>query len=166
MVRNLGLIFKKVPNGFPVPGQDLTIEDLPIDLSSAAAPEGGLLLRTSAISYDPYQRGRMRDSSVKSYSPAYPLNEPITNSAVGVVVKSGSDKFQEGDTVVVIGACPVQEYAAVSKEIIARGPGAVRKLENPYGLDEKLFIGALGMPGLTAYSRYVGALFKPVHQWS
>ncbi len=28
----------------------------------------------------------------------------------------------------------------------------VRHLENPYQLDPKLFIGALGMPGLTAYS--------------
>lgn len=30
--------------------------------------------------------------------------------------------------------------------------GQVRKLENQYNLDPKLFIGALGMPGLTAYS--------------
>lgn len=27
-------------------------------------------------------------------------------------------------------------------------------LQNPYGLDERLFIGALGMPGLTAYSSF------------
>lgn len=29
-----------------------------------------------------------------------------------------------------------------------------RKLENPYNLDPRLFIGALGMPGLTAYSSF------------
>ena len=27
-------------------------------------------------------------------------------------------------------------------------------LKNPYNLDEKLFVGALGMPGLTAYSSF------------
>lgn len=30
----------------------------------------------------------------------------------------------------------------------------VRKLDNPYNLDPKLFVGALGMPGLTAYSSF------------
>jgi len=30
----------------------------------------------------------------------------------------------------------------------------VRKLENPYKLDPAMFIGALGMPGLTAYSSF------------
>jgi NADPH-dependent curcumin reductase CurA len=29
-----------------------------------------------------------------------------------------------------------------------------RVLNNPYNLDPKLFIGALGMPGLTAYSSF------------
>jgi len=30
----------------------------------------------------------------------------------------------------------------------------VRKLDNPLNLDPKLFVGALGMPGLTAYSSF------------
>jgi len=33
-----------------------------------------------------------------------------------------------------------------------RADSTVRKLDNPLGLDEKNFIGALGMPGLTAWS--------------
>ena len=42
----------------------------------------------------------MRDASVKSYSPAYELNKPVTNSATGVVVKSGAQNFKEGDSAV------------------------------------------------------------------
>lgn len=88
----------------------------------------------------------MRDASVKSYSPPFELDGPVTNHCVSKVVKSDVPSLTEGDLVVTFG--PIAEYAAVPAE----AAGQVRKLHNPYGLDPALFVGQLGMPGLTAWS--------------
>lgn len=48
-----------------------------------------------------------------------------------------------------IGALPFQEYVALKDNEVA----GLRQLKNPLGLqDLRVFLGALGMPGLTAYS--------------
>lgn len=143
---NRTFIFKKVPQGWPVPGQDITIENRPIDLD--AVPEGGLVVKNLVASFDPYQRGRMRAPEAKSYSPPFPLDGPISNSCVAKVLKSGSPNFAEGDLVVAF--APIAEYAQVEKELIAAG--RVTKIHNPHGLDLGMFVGQLGMPGLTAFS--------------
>ncbi|KAI0171710.1 NAD(P)-binding protein [Hypoxylon sp. FL1284] len=145
MAPNKTFIFKKVPTGFPVAGEHIAVEDRPVDLD-AEAPKGGVVLEILYASYDPYLRGRMRDESIKSYSPAFPLNGPITNSTVGRVLKSGSGDFAAGDLVVAFVA--IAEYAVVAD---AKAAG-VRKIANPHGLDLGMFLGPLGMPGLTAYS--------------
>ena len=96
-----------------------------------------------------YQRGRMRAPEATSYSPPFALGKPITNSAVSKVLKSNNSKFKEGD--IVTGTLPTEEYSSISGEVATN---MVRKLDNPYNLDAKLFVGALGMPGLTAYSSF------------
>ena len=146
MIQNKGLIFKQEPKGWPVAGQDLAIEDRGFDLD-AQPPEDGLTTQNFYVSFDPYQRGRMRSPKVKSYAPPFELDKPITNSAVAKVLKSANSKFKEGDTVV--GMFPTEEYSVIPGTI---ANNMTRKLENPYNLDPKLFLGALGMPGLTAYS--------------
>lgn len=143
---NKTFIFKKVPQGFPVPGQDLVVENRPIDLD--AVPQGGLVLENLVASFDPYMRGRMRDSSIKSYSPAFDLDGPISNTSVGKVLKSDSPDFKEGDLVSAF--VPIAQYAHVPKELI--DGKRVWKLHNPHNFDPALFVGQLGMPGLTAYS--------------
>ncbi|TIA30448.1 NAD(P)-binding protein [Aureobasidium pullulans] len=147
MVQNKALIFKKVPQGYPVPGEHLTIESTEFDVDQAP-PQGGITTKNHYISFDPYQRGRMRDASVKSYSPPFALGKPITNSGISTVLKSDNDKFKAGDVIVMMQ--DTAEYSAISKDQV----DAARKLENPYNLDPKLFVGALGMPGLTAYSSF------------
>lgn len=143
---NKTFVFKKVPKGFPVPGQDLVIEDRPIDLD--AVPEGGLVLQNFVTSFDPYMRGRMRDASVKSYSPAYELGGPVNSSCIAKVLKSDSPDFKEGDLVSAF--VDIAEYAYASKEVIAGK--RVFKIHNPHNFDLAIFVGQLGMPGLTAYS--------------
>lgn len=143
---NKTFVFKQPPKGFPVPGQDLVTEDRPIDLD--AVPHGGLVVKVLVASYDPYLRGRMRDASIKSYSLAFEPNTPVVNDVVAKVVKSDAPGFQEGDLVMAFAA--IAEYACVPKEIIAAG--RVRKINNPANLEPGLFIGQLGMPGLTAWS--------------
>jgi len=149
MVQNKGLIFKKVPSGWPVAGQDLVVEAREIDLDQDAPPNG-LITKNYYVSYDPYQRGRMRAPETKSYSPPFELGKPITNRAVVKVIKSGTDRFKPGDVVVATDSMGTEEYS-----IFPEGPTSrAFKLENPYNLDPRIFIGALGMPGLTAWSSF------------
>ena len=91
----------------------------------------------------------MRGPDVKSYAPPFELNKPITNSAIVKVLKSATPKFQPGN-ILVARQAPTSEYAVFSKAMLQ----GAEVLQNSYGLDEKLFLGALGMPGLTAYSSY------------
>ena len=91
----------------------------------------------------------MRAPEATSYSPPFALGKPITNSAVSKVLKSNNSKFKEGD--IVTGTLPTEEYSSISGEVATN---TIRKLDNPYNLDPKLFVGALGMPGLTAYSSF------------
>lgn len=151
MVHNKGLVFKKIPEGWPKAGEHLTIEDRPIDLESTAPPQNGLLTENFYVSFDPYQRGRMRPVEVESYSPPYELGKPITNGAVCKVLKSGTSKYKEGDVIFVNGACPTEEYSLLPAEVVDK---AVSKIDNKYGIDLKMFVGPLGMPGLTAYSSF------------
>ncbi|KAF2206100.1 NADP-dependent leukotriene B4 12-hydroxydehydrogenase [Delitschia confertaspora ATCC 74209] len=150
MVQNKGVIFRNIPNGWPVKGKDLTIEDRPLDLDNTNPPEGGIIVKNYYVSFDPYQRGRMRPANVKSYSPPFELNKPITNRAISKVVKSDTSKFQPGDVITTQGLTPIEEYSVLDKDFVK----SAYKLENPYNLDPKVFLGALGMPGLTAWSSF------------
>lgn len=154
MVQNKGVIFKQVPKGLPVPGQDLVVETREFDLEQAP-PSGGITTKNFYASFDPYQRGRMRPVEVKSYSPAYPIGQPINNSTVAKVLKSDNPKLKAGD--LVTGMISTEEYSAIPKDYAE----TLRKIENPYNLDLKVFLGALGMPGLTAYSSFYD-IGKPV----
>ncbi|KAI5864136.1 NAD(P)-binding protein [Durotheca rogersii] len=154
MTSNKTLIFKKPPTGFPVAGEHIAVEDRPLDLD-APAPAGGLVLELLYASFDPYLRGRMRDARAdKSYSSPFAPGDPIVNSAVARVRQSGAAGFAAGDLVTAF--VPIAEYAVVGDAAAAR----VRRVENPHGLDLGLFLGPLGMPGLTAYAslREFGAL--------
>lgn len=147
MVQNKGLIFKKVPSGWPVAGQDLVIESSDFDLDQAP-PSKGLTIKNFYQSFDPYQRGRMRAPEKESYSPPFELGKPITTRSVSKVIKSDRPEFKTGDIIIGSDSVGTEEYTALPE-----GPASrAFKLENPYNLDPRIFIGALGMPGLTAWS--------------
>ncbi|KAJ5088660.1 NADP-dependent oxidoreductase RED1 [Penicillium angulare] len=145
---NKGLFFSQVPEAstYPKPGQHLTIESVGYE-ADAPAPEDGVVIQSLYSSYDPYMRGRMREANVKSYSPAFPLGKALENNTIAKVLRSNNSNFKEGD--VVIGFLPLQQYTTLDKQNLVR----IRKLENPLGLEDiRVFLGPLGMPGLTAYS--------------
>ncbi len=148
MVQNKGVIFKAVPKGWPVPGEHLALETREFD-PDAAPPKGGITTKNYSLSFDPYQRGRMRAPEIESYSPPFEIGKPITNSGVAKVLKSDNDKLKEGD--LVVGMMPTEEYSRIEAAV---ANNYFRKLDNPYHLDPKLYIGALGVPGLTAYSSF------------
>ncbi|EJT82272.1 hypothetical protein GGTG_02246 [Gaeumannomyces tritici R3-111a-1] len=142
---NKTLIFKKVPDGFPKPG-DIVVEDRPIDLSDC--PDGGVVAQVLSVSLDPYLRGRMRAPEAKSYFPPFALDGPVENAAVCRVVTSRSDRLAEGD-LVRVSMCAVAQYAALPA---ARLEGPRVKLDPSLGIDPAHYLGALGMPGLTAFA--------------
>lgn len=92
----------------------------------------------------------MRRPEIKSYSQPFTLGKPITNRGISKVIKSDTPNFKTGDIVVSAQDTGFEEYTVVTDEGIEK----LRKLENPYNLDIKIFIGALGMPGLTAWSSF------------
>lgn len=149
MVQQKSLIFTKIPTGVPVVGEHLRVETRDIDLD-ASLPENSILIKHLYASFDPYQRGRMRAPETKSYSPPFNVGEPMTAHGVAKVLKSTNANYKEGE--LVVGLMPIQEYSMLVEPYI-KGYG-IKKLENPLGLDLKVFIGALGMPGLTAYSSF------------
>lgn len=143
---NKALIFKKIPQGYPVPGEHLTIEPVSYD-ANAPAPENGVTLQSLYTSFDPYMRGRMRPVEVKSYAPAFELGKPVNSRSIAKVLRSNNPNYKEGD--IVIGSLPIQAYIALSGDEINN----IRALNNPLGIEDiRVFLGALGMPGLTAYS--------------
>jgi len=92
--------------------------------------------------------------NVSSYVSGFIVNEPLYNNAISTVYKSDSPRFKPGD--IVIGYSNFQEYVTVTKDIAEKEEpnGGLSILENPLGLNPELFLGALGMSGLTAYSSF------------
>jgi NADPH-dependent curcumin reductase CurA len=89
-----------------------------------------------------------------SYATGFILGDPITNNAISTVVKSDNPRFKAGD--IVIGDSAFSQYVVVPK---ARADeeetsSGFSLLSNPLNLDPKVFLGALGMPGRTAYSSF------------
>lgn len=143
---NKALIFKAIPQGYPVPGEHLAIEQAAYD-ANVETPADGVVLQSLYASFDPYMRGRMRPVEVESYAPAFQINKPIESDSICKVLRSNSANYKEGE--LVIGHVAIQEVVALDAPNLAR----IHKLENPLGIEDiRVFLGALGMPGLTAYS--------------
>ena len=148
MVQNKSLVLARYPVGLPIPGEDLVITSSDFDLNTPPT-EGGLVLKTHYVSFDPFQRELMHPAS------GYALNEPLSNNDISTVMSSNNPRFKAGD--VVIATVAFAEYQAIERaradqEQLAGGGGGVSLLKTPAGLDPKLFLGALGMSGLIAYS--------------
>lgn len=152
--RNLGLIYKAVPDGVPVPGTHLAVEDHPIDLETQL-PENAILVQSLYASLDPYMRQMLVDpeSSVIDYAAGFKFNEPLAGLAIAKVLKSNTDSFQPED--IVMGAFQFSQYSVVSLEgnETADSLNKINKINNPFNLNDlSLFLGPLGMTGLTAFS--------------
>lgn len=145
MPENRALVFKSVPSGVPVAGEHFAVEPQDYD-SEVSCPTGGIILKLLFSSIDPYQRGRMRQPDVKYYSPPLRPGDVFTSRGIASVVRSDHASYHPGD--VVVGMFPIQEFAILEGSQLA----AIRLLDNPLGIEDiREFLGALGVPGLTAY---------------
>lgn len=123
------------PTGLPTP-DDFALREVPLP----ALQEGELLVTNQWLSVDPYMRGRM--SEAKSYVPPFPLNGPLDGGAIGVVEASRHPDFAVGDR--------VSSMQGWRDRFIANGAQLTRLPDTR--LPPQLFLGALGMPGMTAWA--------------
>jgi len=135
-IENTRIVLASRPQGMPGP------ENFRIEKESIAKlEEGQVLIKVLYLSLDPYVRGRM--NAEKSYVDPLSIGEIITGESAGVVVKSKSLRFREGDYV----CCPSGWQSwFVGHE----------KSQSIYPLDPSrvplsTYLGVCGMPGRTAY---------------
>ncbi|MFO6453070.1 MULTISPECIES: zinc-binding dehydrogenase [unclassified Aeromicrobium] len=130
------------PDGPPVPEDfQITIEPVP------EVGPGQVLIENVGMSVDPLMRMRMGERTGAAHVPPFVLGEPLDGSAVGRVVVSRSPGFAPGDVVLNSGAW--QEMV-----LCDAGDGGwfdPLRVDAPDGLDLQLFLGVLGVSGLTAY---------------
>ncbi|KAF9464072.1 hypothetical protein BDZ94DRAFT_1257474 [Collybia nuda] len=88
-------------------------------------------------------RGRMRSPEVKSYSPPYFVGEPTSGYGVGVVVRSEHEGVKVGDHI--YGGLTHEEYS------VRKGLEGLRIIKKEQNLPWSVYVGAAGMPGMTAY---------------
>ena len=130
---------KARPSGLPTrDGWDFTTEPV------SQPADGGVLVKTLAISLDPAMRGWMNEG--KSYIAPVALGEVMRAGGVGEVVASQNAAFAVGDTV----GCTtgVQQYCLVAADDIRRQ--GLFKIDPRLGTPHQ-WLNVLGMPGMTAY---------------
>jgi len=101
---------------------------------------GQVRLRPRWFSVDPYMRGRMND--VPSYIPPFRVGEPITSEAIAEVIESTTEGLSTGDL--------VRAHLAWQEESVLDARFATKISSDP-GMSPTYYLGAMGMPGLTAY---------------
>lgn len=133
-MKNTRVLLRSRPVGLPKP------EDWKIDSVEQDQPgEGEFLAEVLYISLDPAMRGWINEG--KSYVEPVGLGEVMRAGGVARVIESRHPKFEVGDHVVGMGGA--QKYW------ILDGRG-VKKVD-PDLAPLPRYLGALGMPGMTAY---------------
>jgi NADPH-dependent curcumin reductase CurA len=113
-----------------------------VEHDTPALKSGQVLVKHHYLSLDPYMRGRMSDA--KSYATPQPLGEVMLGGTVGEVVESHHPNFAVGDKVVGFGGW--QQYSVVDADQV----GVLRRVDDTH-IPLSYFLGAVGMPGVTAW---------------
>ena len=110
-----------------------------VDASVPQTGDGEVLLRSIYISVDPYLRGRMREG--KSYVAPFEVGDVISSAIIGEVIESRAPAFQKGD--IVTGFFGWRLYNVAKAEELRKVDPRIKPVTAA--------LGALGIPGLTAY---------------
>jgi NADPH-dependent curcumin reductase CurA len=134
--KNREIRLKRRPVGVPKP-EDFELAETPVPTPG----HGQVLVRNIFMSVDPYMRGRMVDR--RSYVPPFQIGEALSGGAIGQVVASNSNSdFKAGDYV---------SNGLGWREWFVSPSQGLQKLDPKVGPIQS-YLGALGMPGLTAYA--------------
>lgn len=140
MASNQEIRFSKRPN------PDVTLDtfsyvDVPLP-KAEELKDGELLVKLVFLSVDPYMRGRMNET--KSYAAGWELDKAPTGGLVAEVHESKNEKFAKGDYVV--GYLPWRLHQIVPEPVTK----SLNKIPDALKPHASYFIGACGMPGLSA----------------
>ncbi len=102
--------------------------------------DGEVLVRNLFMSVDPYMRGRMNDG--KSYLPPFEVDHVLDGGAIGEVAESRSPDLAPGQVVL---------HGFGWRERVVAPARRFRAVDPARALSVSAYLGALGMPGLTAY---------------
>ncbi len=128
------IVLASRPRGEVTP-DNFRLETLPVP----AIADGQVLVRNHYLSLDPYMRGRM--SEAKSYAAPQPLDETMIGGTVGEVIASNNPKFAAGDFVA----------GMFGWSEIGVSDGALLRKVDAKVLPASAYLGAVGMPGMTAW---------------
>ena len=140
---NSRFLLNKRPKGMPEDDCWVLDKETITDLN-----HNEILIQSEYLSIDPYMRGKMNDGL--SYTPPLKIGEVMVGESVGKVIESKSNKFKIGDLVTVHQGWQTLIRAKDSDPSIFKVPESK--------LQSSVFLGAVGMPGRTAYYglNYVG----------
>ena len=134
------------PHGWPTPENFALVA---VDVPDPGP--GQVLIRNTYMSVDPYMRGRMND--VPSYVPPFQVDKALDGGALGEVIASNSDRVRVGDTVM---------HGYGWRDLVVLDDKRVRVMDARGVPSPSVLLGALGMPGLTAYVGLLDiAAFQP-----
>jgi NADPH-dependent curcumin reductase CurA len=122
------------PSGLPKP-TDWDHTEEPV----ADPGDGEVLIRVKYLSLDPAMRGWMNEG--RSYIPPVGIGEVMRAGGCGEVIESRHPGFAPGDHVT--GVTGIQEHAVLA------GDGLIKV--DPDVAPLPVYLGTLGMPGMTAY---------------
>lgn len=125
------------PSGLLAPG-DLVLSGAPVP----ELQDGQALARVKYLSVDPTMRVWM---ATDSYLPAVAIGDVMRAFGLAEVVDSRHGQFKKGDKLV--GATGLQEYVVIE----AQPRAGWQKIPSIPFVSDTLFLGALGITGLTAY---------------
>jgi hypothetical protein len=115
-------------------------EDWTYDEEPVREPgDGEVLIKTLYLSLDPAMRGWMNEG--KSYIPPVGIGEVMRAGGVGRVIASKNATFAVGDFV--YGTLGIQEYLTANGKAFTKVDPKLAPLP--------VYLGTLGMPGMTAY---------------
>lgn len=127
------IVLASRPTGAP------TLANFLLETGPVPVPgDGQIAVRVTALSLDPYMRGRMDDA--KSYATPVPIGGTMEGGAVGQVITSSSTHFAPGDWV--FGMFGWATHAVADAKLC-------RKLDP--ALPVTTALGVLGMPGFTGW---------------
>lgn len=133
------------PTGWPSQDNFTTVTVTYPDLGP-----GQIRVRNDYMSVDPYMRGRLNEG--RSYIPPFQIGDTLTGGAIGTIIDSNSSDHPVGATVIhQYGWRDIAQDDATHFRVVPKLPH----------LPSSLYLGMLGMTGLTAY---VGLTdIAPVH---
>ncbi len=129
------IVLASRPKGLAVTPENFRLETRPMPVIA----DGQLVVRNHFLSLDPYMRMRMED--VKSYAAPQALDEVMIGGTAGEVVESKHPKFQVGDKVV----------GMLGWSEIGVSDGTLLKRVDTDQIPLSAYLGAVGMPGMTAW---------------